>query len=148
MFIYTCSLKDCNKGFTLIEALLAMIILSIALLGMVWLQASIMGYNQYAGQVTAATTLAQDRIEEIKNATYTSISGGTITESNIDEGGNPGGIFDRQTVIDDTSLSNMKTITVTVSWLWRNKPRSVSLNTIISSSGAFGTDEGGISGSG
>ena len=117
-----------SEGFTLIESLLALFILSIGLLGMVALQYSIMGYNQYAKTVTTATTLAQSKIEDLKNMNYASIA--DETENSIDEDGNAGGIYTRETSVD-SSLSNGKIITVKVSWSLKGKPRDVSIKTIL-----------------
>ena len=123
--------KSSSEGFTIIEALIAMAILSVGLLAMGSLLVSIMGYNKSAGHVTAATTLAQDKIEELKNTFYDSISTTTTTENDIDAEGNAGGIYDRETqVAADTPGPNMKEVNVTVSYTWKGA-QSVSLKTII-----------------
>ena len=121
--------EDKVKGFTLIEALLAIFLLSVALLGTASVLYSTMGYNEYAENVTTATILAQDKIEGIKNTSYSSIAAGT--ESSIDEEGNAGGIYTRSTTVDDTTLTDMKIITVTVSWNWKGQARNLSLKTIL-----------------
>ena len=123
--------EDTVKGFTLIEALLAIFLLSVALLGTASVLYSTMGYNEYAENVTTATTLAQDKIEGIKNTSYSSIAAGTVDESNIDDEGNAGGIYTRSTTVDDTTLTNMKIIMVTVNWNWKGRARNISLKTIL-----------------
>ena len=125
------SKDDSARGFTLIEALITIFILSVGLLGMASLLYSVMGYNQYAATITTATTLAQAKIEDIKNMSYSSIAAGTVTENNIDEEGSAGGIYTRSTTVDDTTLTNMKIIAVVVSWNWNNQSRSVQLKTIL-----------------
>jgi len=122
-------LPNSPAGFTLLEVLLAIAILSVALLGMATLTGSIIGYNQLADQTTTATTLAQDKIEELKNTSYDSISQGT--ESNIDANANPVGIYDRETKVANSPATNMKTITVTVTWNWKGNSHDVALKTIV-----------------
>lgn len=110
------------KGFTLLEVLIAIVVLSVALLGMASLTGSIIGYNQFADQVTKATTLAQDKLEELKNTSYSNITDGSDTES----------IYTRTcTVASDSPAANMKTITVTVTWNWKGTAKEVVLKTII-----------------
>ena len=125
------SSEDTLKGFTLIEALLAIFLLSVALLGTASVLYSTVGYNEYAENVTTATTLAQDKIESIKNTSYSSIAAGTVDENDIDDEGNAGGIYTRSTTIDDSTLSGMKIVTVTVSWNWKGQSRNISLKTIL-----------------
>ena len=123
-------LPNSPAGFTLLEVLLAIAILSVALLAMATLTGSIIGYNQLADQTTTATTLAQDKIEELKNTSYDSISPGT--EPGIDASGNAGGIYDRETIAsDDTPAPNMKTIEVKVKWDWKGDTHNVHLRTIV-----------------
>lgn len=122
-----------SNGFTLIEALLAMSLLSIAVLGMFTLLHSVMGYNELAETVTTATTLAQDKIEALKNTDYSSITVGTTTETGMDENGtaDSGGIFSRSTTVEDGTVSNVKIITTVVSWSWKGNPKDVTLKTMI-----------------
>jgi prepilin-type N-terminal cleavage/methylation domain-containing protein len=124
-------LKNCSKGFTLIESLMAMFILSMVLLGMASLLCSTMVYNQHSGNISTATTLAQDKLETLRHAGYGSIAGGTTAESGIDGNGNPGGVYTRSTTVDDTTLGNMKIITVSVDWDWKGASRNVTLKTIL-----------------
>lgn len=124
-----------RAGLTLIESLIALLILSIALLAVGTLLYSIMGYNQYAGTVTTATALAQDKLEALKSSDYDDISTGTVSEISIDENGDSGGIYTRSTAVDEdnTTLPGKayKIITVTVAWDWKNQARNVVLKTIL-----------------
>lgn len=117
-------LPNSPTGFTLLEVLIAIVILSVALLGMATLTASIIGYNQFADQTTTATTLAQDKMEELKNTSYSSIddSSSPDTES----------IYTRSWIVNnDTPNDDMKTITVTVNWDWKGQTHNVVLKTIV-----------------
>lgn len=111
-----------QEGFTLLEVLIAIVVLLVALLGMAILTSSIISYNQFADNVTTATTLAQDDIEELKNTTYSNIANSADTV----------GIYTRtRTVYDNSPTTNMKTIEVEVVWIWKGQTRYVVLDTII-----------------
>jgi len=60
------SLKS-EKGFTLVELLIAMVILGIAFMGLANMQISSINSNTNASRLTKAIILAQDKMEEIKN---------------------------------------------------------------------------------
>ena len=131
--MFTRQLTDSN-GFTLIEALLAMSLLSIAVFGMFSLLHSVMWYNEFAETVTTATTLAQDKVEALKNTTYSSITAGTTTETGMDENGTAGagGIYSRTTTVTiDPTYSDIKRVTVNVSWGWKGNLKDVTLQTMI-----------------
>lgn len=119
-----------NRGFTLVEILLAMTVLSIGLLGMMALTANVMRQNGFSKNVTTATTLAQDALEQAVFTGYadlpatdqtTSEAFGTI--ANFPE-------YSRTTFVDvDSPETGMKEILVTVSW--QNDTRNVTLNAIV-----------------
>ena len=109
-------------GFTLIEVLVGTVILSIGLLGMAAFTSFVMSYNHQTNNVMTATTLAQDKMEELKNTTYSSIASSSDTDS----------IFTRAcNVTNDSPAMNMKTITVRVKWHWKGKTQDVVLKTIV-----------------
>ncbi len=75
-----------KKGFTLIEVLIAMIILSFGLLGLAALQASGLKQNLSAHQRSQATTLAYDfadrlRANSMQRVTYMTNAGGNGTQT-------------------------------------------------------------------
>ncbi len=60
-------------GFTLIEVLVALVILSVGLLGLAMFQITAIKGNAIAAKWTVATELAQDRIERFRHVNWTSI---------------------------------------------------------------------------
>lgn len=62
-----------QKGFTLIEVMVAMVILGIGILAIVGLQARDMNYNSSSKRQTQAYTWAADRAERLLALPYTSL---------------------------------------------------------------------------
>ena len=118
-----CKLHDNNSGFTLIEVLVAMVILSIGLLGTAALITGIIRGNQVSNRVTTATTLAQDKMEDIKRVGSTAGDAKAPLPSPYDQ-------YEREVIVVPNSPANgMSTVTVNVHW---ESNKSVSLQTILS----------------
>ena len=103
-----------SRGFTLIEVLIAIVILSVGLLGMAALTVGIINGNKLSKDATTATVLAQEKIEEIRGRDhrYSSLiaEAAAACQSPYNE-------FQRQVVVSgDDPVAGMKTVTVTVSW--------------------------------
>ncbi len=106
-----------KKGFTLIEILVATTLLATALLGMAGLTAALMQGNNFSNRLTVASTLAQDRMEEMTKLGYgnTAVADTTVTENYNSIPNFP--FFKRVTTTDvDNPAAGMKTVTVAVFW--------------------------------
>lgn len=68
-----------NKGLTLIEVLVAIVILSIGLLGVAMMQYVAIGGNAFGREMQIATELGQERLEIIKSQNYADIVTGMTT---------------------------------------------------------------------
>ena len=66
-----------SRGFSLIEVLIALVILSISLLALAGLMATTTQNNSFGGHMTEAATFAQDKLEELKATTWGNITTGT-----------------------------------------------------------------------
>jgi type IV pilus assembly protein PilV len=100
-----------NRGFTLVEVLVAMSIFAIAILGVAVSTKSVIQTNQKNYFTTIATNLAQDKLEDLKSNPASLASGGPITDV-ID-----GETFTRTwTVTANSPVSGVKKIDVTVTW--------------------------------
>ena len=112
-----------QDGFTLIEVLISISLLTIALLGLCGASVMAMKGNSLSQMSTKATVMAKDKMEGLKNLNYTQVASGADT---------PEANFSRQwTVTNDSPVTDTKTIAVTVSWTWRGLDRNVELDTII-----------------
>jgi prepilin-type N-terminal cleavage/methylation domain-containing protein len=120
--------KATNNGFTLIEVLVAMAILSIGILGVATLQVTSARGNLSAGVITQNVTVAQSHAENLMALSFENgdlaagphtppqDADGVDNNSNgfIDEVGETGAITMSYTVNEDTPVVNTKTITITV----------------------------------
>ena len=108
-----------DKGFTLIEVLTAIMLLTIGLLGTAALTAGVIRGNVAGKNQTTATAIAQSCFQENRRVGYT--NAGTSNSGNGCPVGTAtvtlGGVaFTRVLGTIDVSVTNMKTLTVTVSW--------------------------------
>ncbi len=59
-------MKDKTAGFSFLEIMISIVVLSVALLALLTLQTSSVGTNYFSNRLMLATTLAQDKLEELK----------------------------------------------------------------------------------
>lgn len=110
-----------ERGFTMVEVLVAVLLTAIAMTGMLGLYAA--GTRAAGGSrhVSEATVLAQDEIERMR----TSAVIGSGSESNVDHAGKAGGIFTR--TWSATAAIDYTDLVVTVSWSDDGVARHVTL---------------------
>jgi type IV pilus assembly protein PilV len=125
-------LRTDNQGFTLIEVLVAMVIATVGLVGVAMMQGYAIEGNATASRYSQATSLAQARLEQIKDGDLVadgtfgyidmdSYAGGNPIETGppetgIDENGDAGGPFDLNWSVF-TSSDWARRIQVRVTWL-------------------------------
>ena len=117
-------------GFTLLEVLVAIVILTIGLLGTAGLTTGVIRGNHYSKNITSATAAGQTLLESVKSSGYTNATSANFPNDTVTMGGMT---FTRTTTITNSSpAANMKTVSVTVSWTESNDTaRSVNLQTIL-----------------
>ena len=137
-----------QRGFTLIEVMIALVILTVGLLGLASLQMSAIKGNHLSDNITSALTLAEDKMEELLGLDYDNndlkdifeennnhlgvIDYGSVDkeEHNINEAGkaNSGHFRRIWNVADDMPIEGNKTIKVIVTW--DNDNHQVSLTSV------------------
>lgn len=137
-----------QKGFTIIEVLIALVILVVGLLSLASLQLGAIRGNHLSNNITIALALSEDKMEELLGMYYESpalqdlvtgnnddlrrIEPGWIDneELNIDETGkeNDGPFRRIWNIADNKPIDDNKTISVIV--LWDNDNHRVSLTSV------------------
>ena len=145
--------KENNKGFTVVELMVAVVIMVIAFAGLATMEVACINGNSIASNVTSGITLAQDKMEDLMSldlndpelddnnlnnngslrdgvedfadvGSLSSADDGHREES-IDADGNPGGMYTRfWNIADDTPIDGQKTLVVVV--IWQNSMVTVS----------------------
>ena len=124
---------DNQSGFTLLEVLIAISILTVGLLGVAQMQIMGIKGNYFSGNTTTVLALAEEKMEDLLGKSYSDaeLTNGNHPDTNnpIDETGQAGGIYTRMwTVTDNTPITDTKTVMVNVSW--DNASHQVSLSCI------------------
>jgi type IV pilus assembly protein PilV len=109
-----------DGGFTLIELFIAIVLLTIGLLGTAALTTGVVRGNLSSKNTTTATAIAQTCFEENRRVGYSSAGAVPSGGSNQCVSGaasvSLGGVIFTRTLTVDASVANIKTLTVLVSW--------------------------------
>ena len=110
-----------ESGFTMIELLVALIVLTAGLLAISSMVYSVMNSTSLSKETGTATALMQDKMEGLKHTVVSSLTSGsdTIRLGNVD--------YLRQWNV--AAAANTRTVTVTVGWTDRG-PHTVSMTTL------------------
>jgi len=117
-----------QRGFTLLEVMIAMAIVATALVALLSLGNRSISVNDHLQNLTRATFLAQERMAQIE----------VETEQNLFDWGEQSGDFEEpfenyhwQVTFEDTLLSDIKMVTVIVSWGRDAANENVSLSSFV-----------------
>ena len=117
-----------SRGFTLLEVLVALAVLSIALVALISQQAASIDRGNEARIITKAAFLAQEYMT------------GLISQERLREGEEEGEVpdsippFQWRTLVEDADAEGMKKLTVVVLWKEGDKERDVRFVTYVASS--------------
>ncbi len=114
-------------GFTLIEVLVAMVILAIVLATLPMLLVTAVNANAFARRTTVATTLAQDKLEVIRNTPYATLASGSdqVTEPGTSR------TYTRTWTVTAGPTSTTTKVAVVVSWTGHSR-HQIELDTTVS----------------
>jgi type II secretion system protein I len=100
-----------SRGFSLVEVLVALCILSIALLALAGLMVTTTRNNSFGSNMTEAATFAQDRIEELKVSSWGSVVSGADART-----GATGINYARTWTVTDNANFTQRWVNIRVSW--------------------------------
>ena len=117
-------------GFTLVEVLIAVILIVIGLVAFGVLGGTVVDQNTYQKRSDLALTLAQQKLEDLKNqalsTTLTSANNGSDTPSIVNNA------FSRSWTVANGAAGSLATLTVTVTWADKGNTKSERLRTYLS----------------
>src|SRR4030042_803583 len=105
-----------TRGFSLIEILIAIVILSISLLGLAALMVTTTQNNSFGAHMSEATTFAQDMLERLRVSPWEKVVSG---KDPLPIAGSTGINYDRNWVVSPNPISpndTLRTVTITVKW--------------------------------
>jgi prepilin-type N-terminal cleavage/methylation domain-containing protein len=114
-----------RRGFTLVEIVIAIVLLAVGVLGSASLTAALMRSNRGVTNRTRAVETLRLKVEDLQSQSYAQVGNGNDTAT-------IGGItYNRAwTVTPNTPDANLKTITLTVTWGDRQGNHTLSNQTI------------------
>jgi len=123
-----------NAGFSLIESMLALVVLSIGMLALAGLQVTALRGNALARRTATAISIAEQKMEQVKNTPYANIQAesppvsinpvtGEVTASSTK--------WTREVTVTNGPLPNTLAVDVIVTWRDQAKTHRVPVATII-----------------
>jgi type IV pilus assembly protein PilV len=119
-----------KQGVTLLEVLIAMVLVSLVLLEMAGFSTIAIKGSAFSQKLTTAVTLAQNKLEEIRLAGYRSSLSGSLTT--VEPYGSISGasLYTRTVVTHaDSPTAGLQTVTVIVAW--SSDAHSTSISTLL-----------------
>ena len=117
-----------EKGFTLVEVLIAVSIFSVGLLAVAMMLDTAIQYNSSARFITEATEIAHSQMEELMSAPYDDAN---LDEASSPYGPNPIANYNVSwTVRENVPMPAMKTISLSVAWTNRGENKSLTINSL------------------
>jgi type IV pilus assembly protein PilV len=114
-----------SAGFTLVEVIVAIVLLGVGLMGLAALSTTVTRANVQSSSLTTATALAQERAERLRTEDYDALASGNDSRvvDNV--------AYTRSWVVTaDDPEPGLKTVAIAVSWTTRGTTHTTRLTTI------------------
>ena len=112
-----------SKGFSLIEVMVALVILAVALLALAGLMITTTKNTSFGGHMTEAATFAQDKLEQLRASPWAGIIAGADTQV-----GATGISYARSWTVADNPNGDQRWVTITMNWTDPTKKTNHSIN--------------------
>ncbi|MEO5362001.1 MAG: prepilin-type N-terminal cleavage/methylation domain-containing protein [Magnetococcus sp. DMHC-8] len=122
-------MQEQRRGFTLVEAMVALLILSVGMLALGRLQGSMTQSSAQAKARTEALRLAEGKIEELRG--FSSLAAVTGYANSADTVTGTNAVFTRSWSWTNTAAPAYRSVQVTVAWQDRSGSQSVGLRTLL-----------------
>jgi len=132
-----------QQGFSLVEVLVGLAILTLGVIGLSSLAVSMIRGNVSVRCNDDATRLAQSKLEEVRNAGYDAASVVTTSEVILRLDGELALPFGRFTTVNQGPLPNTRNVTVMMTWYQDGPRQSVFSTEIVQDASAAPAPTGG-----
>jgi type IV pilus assembly protein PilV len=117
-----------SKGFSLVEVMIALLILAIALLALAGLMVTTTRNSSFGGHMTEASTFAQDRLEQLRVSPWAGVASGNDTIQ-----GSTGITYTRTWTVTPNTNGDQRWVSITLTWTdpTKNSNHSMRLLSVI-----------------
>jgi type IV pilus assembly protein PilV len=123
-----------SKGFSLIEVVIALFILAICLLALAGLMVTTSRNSSFGGHMTEASTIAQDKLEQLRAAPWASVLAGADTVTTGIPGAPGTGIsYARSWTVAANPNGDQRWVSITLTWTdpTKNSNHSIRLLSVV-----------------
>jgi len=100
-----------SKGFSMVEVLIALLILAISLLALAGLMMTTTRNSSFGGHMTEASTFAQDKLEQLRVSPWAGIVAGNDTAL-----GSTGITYTRNWAVTQNGDGTQRWVSITITW--------------------------------